>query len=895
MTPLSIDRFDEFFSALNHGATPFSWQVDLVRHTATTGTWPDQIVAPTGAGKSSVVEIHLFLNALAAEGAGRRVPRRLSLVVNRRALVDNQAQRAKLFQSRLQSALAGENESPILHQVAQALASLGSSPDKREGPFLLGHLRGELPDRFLPVDDPAACAVIAATPDMYGSRLLFRGYGSSRFARPRDTAILAMDNVLVLDEAHLSRQLLVTARRIAEIQSMEADLGIPRLQVVETTATSVSEVAEGHIGIGVDPRELTADRDVPLSHRVHSEKSLTVIPVERWNGKPANRPVITAIVEEVRRQASLQRDDAHRNQVIGCVVNHVDSALLVSKLLEKAGLNVLTLVGRMRPYDVEEKLRVLSDLQTPDGKTNLNVVVATQTLEVGVDVDFAGLVTELAPGSSLAQRFGRVNRRGLRAGTEVAVVVPENPRSIKPQHPPYSGADLQAALEWLETLAVEGQVNPAALDSEAPPAETPRRLLFQRPERYDVAQWARTGDLRFDEDDLDLWLNDSLDAETTQGGVVVRKGLPSDDLAAAELVTALKPEAREVFPANLSLVRQIMEKVLSSDAPRAFLLRDDDVELLTEVTRLRPGDVLIIDDRHRVTTNHVIVEQPVDYAKPRALWPERVLTVHVLQRVGDREPSKADDFRMFRHLTPEEATEEWQSRGNEGAIVKSTSVLDLDGRGDEVINWFYVEKELSPNEDSEVRQVWSPSRGRVLLSRHQDAVAARAGELSEKVGLVPEFRDAVVEAARLHDEGKRDPRFQSFLGRRSGEPELAKSRVRSRQQAKIAAQRSGLPQGWRHEQLSALISRHSHSADELVTRIVGCSHGRGRTGFPHALDDLLADETDVELRAEAGRLFLNGEWDALVERTNRTVGEYAVSYLEAVERAADAQVSSEGR
>lgn len=40
-------------------------------------------------------------------------------------------------------------------------------------------------------------------------------------------------------------------------------------------------------------------------------------------------------------------------------------------------------------------------------------IIGTQTLEVGVDVDFTTLVTELAPASALVQRAGRVNRRGL--------------------------------------------------------------------------------------------------------------------------------------------------------------------------------------------------------------------------------------------------------------------------------------------------------------------------------------------------------------------------------------------------------------------------------------------------------------------------------------------------
>ena len=55
---------------------------------------------------------------------------------------------------------------------------------------------------------------------------------------------------MVLDEAHLNQQLLVTARRIAQLQKYGTDVGVPTLQVVETTATP-SELEENQNQIGV--------------------------------------------------------------------------------------------------------------------------------------------------------------------------------------------------------------------------------------------------------------------------------------------------------------------------------------------------------------------------------------------------------------------------------------------------------------------------------------------------------------------------------------------------------------------------------------------------------------------------------------------------------------------
>ena len=924
-TPPSITReeFGEFFAALNGGYDPFSWQEEVLDHICEHGVWPERINAPTGSGKSSVVDIHLFANALAAVGAAPRVPRRLCVTVGRRALVDSQATRADKILGDLKDALDDESGEPgILRRVAEALQSFQTrNDDKRSIPFEIGRIRGELSNRNLPVTDISACAIIAATPDMYGSRALFRGYGSTKAARPRETALLTMDTVMVLDEAHMNRQLLHTTQRIAQLQKYEADLGVPTLQVVETTATPSTEDSE-LTTLGVDIEALNSPNDKELHRRVYSHKELMLHPIDKWDGKPGNTATVKAAVDAIKdflahREAGKGSEVAH---TVGCIVNHVRTAISIKEELAKdlAEDEVQLLVGRKRPYDLENLGH--PNLFSTRGDESVKVVVATQTLEVGIDVDFADLVTELAPASSLAQRFGRVNRLGCRKDSKVVVIEPASGDLVKKDAPPYKAVDLSNAYAWLEALngAENPSVNPAAMVKNPPVQSSPERLLYQRPEWPDLLEFSRTDENPYDEPDLDLWLHDSLDAETAMGGVIVRDNLPSNTSAAMEILKTsyFAPSDRETFPANLKILQEILDYQDEHGVkPRKFLYRQGEISLWQDADHgeesrqsLAPGDVLLLDTGSVPFTNQGIAvtqrELPskkdelkaVPFLDDAELY---VAELYVYEKCADREKH----FREYLGLSPEEAAELLDSQSTDGKkMIASELSTEAEG-GQEVIAWYAEVTGKESVEGSDIAQELVLAAP-VLLDDHQNDVAERTRQLAENLGLAPEFSEALELAAKYHDEGKRDLRFQQMLGADPDAEALAKSGHRSVAEAYRARSRSALPRGWRHEQLSALMVAASPEKvgehRDLVLRIIGCSHGHGRFAFAHDAGFLLKEgylpeETDYEaLKEQATRLFNVGYWDNLMEQTSRTYGPYATAYLEAVERAADAQISREG-
>ncbi|MGH3815661.1 MAG: type I-G CRISPR-associated helicase/endonuclease Cas3g [Pseudonocardiaceae bacterium] len=918
---LGPEDFPAFFAEVHGGHGPFRWQRRLLAQVLT-GRWPDRIDAPTGAGKTAVIDVHVFAVALMAAGAtSARVPRRLALVVDRRTLVDDQYEHARSIADRLKSASDGG----ALAQVARALRKLyigRPKPESKIDPLVTGSLRGGLPASRAWRDDPVACAVINATPDMWGSRLLLRGYGASQYARPREAGLLARDSVVVVDEAHLARQLLCTARRVTELQGcVEEQLAVPALQVVETTATPSTAVGTT---IGVEETDFATDLE--LARRLRKARPVRTLPLPTWP-LPEKGSARTAGVRELAGAA--QRLRAEFGATVGCLVNTVGVAVEVAKELRDAGLAVELLCGRLRPHDVAELRDRRRGLLTLTGNPAVDVLVATQTLEVGVDLDLHAMVTELAPGTALAQRAGRVNRLGLRP-TAIEVVVPADPASLtSAKAGPYDVEDLQEALVWLrERESAELGLAPWALRDAVPPTPSVGRVpearvpaadtwQFLRLELWDSWQLARTSDDLAAEPDLELWLSDDLEPDWDVG-LLVRSGLDTDTTAAIRMLRVLPPRRHEVFPTPIAAARSVLkERIQAGGVSRVVLrVRAGDIDVLEDSDDLRPGDQLVVDGScaiflagvvdKRGTENATDVLEKVVDPRPgdlalvldgRSKGAEGAAAVAAAATFGEptQRAARAGLAAVVEALAQGAAGRRHKWLLDVAALLRGR-IADVDmvlqeSVGPDGQHRVLIADQRRARRDDEARQTWTPAQDVVTLDQHQRAVAERAAAVGARLALGAELVEVLRLAGLHHDDGKSDPRFQTALKADLDGAELAKSRGLSPSQWQAAYAGSGLPSGWRHEQLSAALcwaALTGRVERDLVTRLVGTSHGRGRAGYPH---------TGAELSAEPGaavELFDDGLWDEIVERTDRRFGAWGTAYLEALLRAADGQVSGEG-
>lgn len=119
------------------------------------------------------------------------------------------------------------------------------------------------------------------------------------------------------------------------------------------------------------------------------------------------------------------------------------------------------MIGRSRDVDRDRIARRLAPYHTgaPDRDDAAALfVVATQCLEVGVDLDLDGLVTQAAHLDALRQRFGRLNRAGRAVPAAGAILVMAGELRKKADDPIY-GDRIRKTWNALSLIAGDGDLD----------------------------------------------------------------------------------------------------------------------------------------------------------------------------------------------------------------------------------------------------------------------------------------------------------------------------------------------------------------------------------------------------------------------------------------------------
>ncbi|MGH9488830.1 MAG: type I-G CRISPR-associated helicase/endonuclease Cas3g [Terriglobales bacterium] len=814
------------FSAGFHkltGHEPLRWQQRLYERLRL-GNVPIACDLPTGTGKTSVIALWYL-----ARREGAALPRRLVYVVDRRVVVDQ---------------ASGE--------AARIKKNAGDAG------LRISTLRGRQQDNREWLADPAALAIIVGTVDMIGSRLLFSGYGVSRKMAPYHAGLLGADTLFVIDEAHLVPPFLHLLRAIA---GEERPAPVPEMRVLPLSATG-RERGGDIFRLQQDDFEDAFIRDV-----VHAEKRVRVAP-------KGELELAKALAER-----ALELAGQSRGSRIAVFCTSRRDASEVHKRLGGADRVLLTGARRVREREgARGELERLGFLGAGGERSDPAFLVATAAGEVGVDLDADHLVCDVVAWERMVQRLGRVNRRGGVGRKADVIVVDQGPpeQSKKPTEEELQRSSIyQVVRELLQRVP---DASPAAL-SELARCEPDKVARATTPEplrpaltRALIEAWSLTSlEEHTGRPRVAPWLRGWVEEEP-QTTVVWRKHLPPPEqakryfqAAPPHLSEGLKTEAWEV-------VEWLATRTgTRTDAgPVGFALRDGGAEAYkaaqfaasgkerTQLVSDLAGAVLVVSAGAGGLSTSGLLDSTVETEAPGAdnMTPEE----------WAKEGAAQVPFRVEKDAEPPQDGE-WQETWR--------CVLRRDEDGSP-LEWLSVQERLAEsNGDDDAAEGWKQ-----LLAKHVAAVERHAAAIAADLALPPDLADALRQAARLHDEGKRAPRWQrAFRAPRDGQ-------IWGKTRGPIDF---GLLDHYRHEFGSLLAAEQDPALcglagelRDLVLHIIAAHHGWARpvigtSGCEQLPPSALAEEA----RAVALRF----------GRVQKRWGPWGIAWIEALLRAADQAAS----
>ena len=856
-----LPTFPEFYRAIN-SRSPFPWQSRLANQVAQDEKWPVEVGIPTGLGKTACLDIAVWWLASQADRhpEDRTAPTRIWWLVNRRLLVDSTAEHANAIRRALldQQAIGIDSDAAlVMRAVAGRLRALtaGRNADPLEVIRLRGGVQSRVPT------DPSRPAVLLSTLPMFGSRLLFRGYGSSRSMRSIDAALSGTDSLVLVDEAHLAKHLIRLVPGLAECtRSARPILGGTRSrpQVVALTATGDASAR--------DRFDLDADDEANpiVRQRLDASKWMRV--------RSVARDAVKGMVQETR---SLLKGVARPATCIVFANTPKAARAVYDELTSAHGKgfdhpsDIVLLTGRMREREAERtRERVLDRVRgmpasrvTGALRERHLIVVATQTLEVGADIDAEYLVTETCGVRALTQRLGRLNRLG-RFEHAKAVYVHAPPRKRKgqpagaaPEWPVYGTepanvlARLGKAMDGGGAVSVSPRNVTTVLGR---PGDDPGRAPEILPDL--LWEWVKTTTPPEGEAPVELYFS-GISGANYAVSLIWRAHVPSQG-------ERLWPRAsdREAIAVPIGEVRQALES--EGELPR---LASDGVTIESVAPgEIRPGDVLVLAiDRGLLdefgwnpNSSLPVVDMSVEThgapLHPEAL--KRLCGVAVGSLVNtalgivpdEVDLDEADQVAAVAGIV--EALKGATAFGwdpTEWSDVLSNIRPQVISSTNEVSR-LVLQARADSGERSEELDETSLSVSAIELDAHGLAVGHHARLIAERTGVSSELVEILELAGLLHDVGKAEPRFQRWLDPRAKSPTLLAKSSTPQHRWVATRKAAGWPSGGRHEDLSARLVRHwmgmrdrdlNPLLADLLIHLIISHHGRGRPLVPPAADD----------------------------------------------------------
>ena len=912
--------FSDFLGAVR-GREPLPWQSALASQVLMDG-WPPSIGVATGLGKTTTIDMAVWALAREAHLAPteRRHPTRVWYVVDRRLLVDEASIQVSALAEMLRNpaAIVDPNRRAVIASAAKALGSRGIGDDG--GPLFVSTMRGASPLGHR-APHAAKPAVMTTTVAMYASRLLFSGYGTSRGLAPIDAALAGTDCLVLLDEAHLSGALLQLLDRIGPCDASSA--GILRLpgrfraeprEVLPWARQRPRVVSLSATIAGGSTFDLTeADQHHPIvRQRLDAVKPTDLRVTTAKNAAP----------DMADRCVELLAEAPSARSALVFVNSPALARAVVKELTKHKSINTLLVTGQLRDFDADlSRNELLADVGgvRSGRKTEPEfplVVVATQTLEVGADIDVDILVSELADQRAIIQRLGRLNRRGERPwaraslfhlsdedsalyGDQIPAVVEaltragaqNGPIDLCPRriasvvgagaHVVPNTAELLPAhlFEWAKTSSYD-------------PTVAPPELFFagRDDNRATVSIAWRAHGTQGDELAPPLSDRETIDVSIADARRVV-KDLANDSWARYD------PTLKRLEKLDPDSVRPGMALVFAADVGGYSRKMGWDPD--AKGVAVRDISPLV---RRTLELNEITWANLVD----RALLPSETALLASIIPADDDDPIDVEvAFDELWALLVEQNDSEPEADVEERAwaALRSSKPILTASASSVRVTWPNDSKRPQRVSVDAYDELSADAPALVTLHAHLRSVSATARRIANDVGLPDDLVRAVESAGRFHDLGKADLRFQAVLNNHDAVP-LAKSILRAgqiRDRLNRSAVHGRWPAGSRHELLSAqlldealrngLILDHQ----ELVRHLVLSHHGHGRPSCPAppgAVDRQTNYADDLRTWTSATNPSrADNEQPGRFRTLNETYGYWGLAMLEAIIRQADHVVS----